>query len=208
MKTKLLLFTVIVLSMICMPGKTAVITILSSGYTFVPDEVTIQPGDTVIFDLGPIHNAVEVSEETWLAGDTTSNGGFRLPLGGGTVTLTEVGTHYYVCQPHASLGMKGIIHVEIPNSLSGNHTIEELQLCAYPNPASDLLELSFNIENAGMIQVNLIDLSGRTISTLIDKEFAAGRYTESIPFGNIEPGHYILFVRTKSGTKAIPVVKL
>ncbi len=207
MKTKLLLFTVITLSTICLPNLQAV-TIVSSGFTFVPDEVTIQPGDTVIFDLGSIHNAVEVSEETWLAGDTTSNGGFRLPLGGGTVILTEVGTHYYVCQPHASLGMKGIIHVEIPNSLSGTHAIEGLQLYVYPNPASDILELSFNIERAGKIRADLIDLSGRTISTLIDKEFAAGRYTESIPLGDIEPGRYILFIRIKSGIKAVPIVKL
>lgn len=50
---------------------------------------------------------------TWsVNGNTPLSGGFTRPFGGGLLTPSTgltVGTHYYVCSPHASSGMKGII---------------------------------------------------------------------------------------------------
>src|SRR5271157_2217277 len=86
-------------------------TITNSGFTFSPSSITINLGDTVEFVLASIHAAREVDQATWNANGTTSNGGFDLQFGGGTVVLTQTGTHYYVCPPHASLGMKGTIMV-------------------------------------------------------------------------------------------------
>ena len=34
--------------------------------TFFPDTLIVYVGDTVTFTMGPSHNAVEVSENTWL----------------------------------------------------------------------------------------------------------------------------------------------
>jgi len=88
------------------------VTVTNDGFSFSPDQITINAGDTVEFVLNGIHNAVEVSETTWNANGTLSNGGFALPLGGGEVTLNEPGTYYYVCQPHVgAFGMKGRIIV-------------------------------------------------------------------------------------------------
>jgi plastocyanin len=88
--------------------------ILSSGMTFVPDSLSIKTGDTVRFVLDPIHNALEVSQSSWLANDNTSNGGFSVPFGGGTVVFPGVGVVYYVCTVHAADGMKGRIFVIQP----------------------------------------------------------------------------------------------
>ena len=38
------------------------VTITNTGFAFSPDNVSINLGDTVIFQLGSIHNAVEVSQ--------------------------------------------------------------------------------------------------------------------------------------------------
>src|ERR1041384_7421235 len=93
----------------------AVDTVKSPGLAFSPDSLRITPGDTVVFAIAAMHNAVEVSQSTWLANDTTPNGGFSLPFGGGTVVLTDTGVHYYVCQVHVSFnGMKGRIFVAPP----------------------------------------------------------------------------------------------
>jgi plastocyanin len=81
-------------------------------FHFVPDTLYVMVGDTVNFDLEPIHNVVEVSQQTWIDGGTTSNGGFQLGFGSGSVVITEEKTYYYVCQPHVTLGMKGIIIAE------------------------------------------------------------------------------------------------
>jgi plastocyanin len=87
-------------------------TIGDAGLAFVPDELTIQVGDTVNFDLTSTHNAVEVSMATWMMDGTSPlSGGFNIPFGGGTYVFTEPGTYYYVCQPHVTAGMKGTITV-------------------------------------------------------------------------------------------------
>jgi plastocyanin len=116
-KTSLLISLVLI---IYMPGFSARHVITNAGTTFSPDSITINILDTVEFTLASFHNAVEVSKDTYLAGDTTSNGGFRLPLGGGKVAFHTLGVHYYVCQPHAAIGMKGIINVV---ATRGTHVI-------------------------------------------------------------------------------------
>ena len=78
--------------------------------TFFPDTLIVYVGDTVTFIMGPSHNAVEVSENTWLNDGTTSNGGFDITYGqtGTFIPLIDQ-TYYYVCQPHVLMGMKAVI---------------------------------------------------------------------------------------------------
>lgn len=89
-------------------------TVTTVGNTFSPSELTISAGDSVTFDLGASHNVVEVSKETYEAqGKTALEGGFSVDFGGNeTVTFDEAGTYYYVCEPHAGMGMVGMITVE------------------------------------------------------------------------------------------------
>lgn len=107
--------TILALFIVLTTGTGTTHTIVSSGFSFSPSNLTINLGDTVVFSLASIHNAVEVSQATWNSNGTTPlPGGFALPLGGGTVVLTSTGTHWYVCQPHALSGMKGRITVDPP----------------------------------------------------------------------------------------------
>lgn len=120
----------------------ATTTITNSGFEFSPDDITIDLGDTVVFQLTSIHNAVEVSEATWNANGNTPLPGFSVPFGGGQVTGLAAGVHYYVCTPHASGGMKGKITVVdftgIDTPLSAQHN-----LSLYPNPTTG----KFTLEN-------------------------------------------------------------
>jgi plastocyanin len=119
-------------------------TITNSGKTFSPATITINVGDSVNFSLGSIHNAVEVSQATWNANGNTALPGFSLPFGGGLVLPANltVGTHYYVCAPHASSGMKGTIIVQ--NTTTG---VMENQLqkdiTVYPNPTNGKFQIAF-----------------------------------------------------------------
>ncbi len=92
--------------------------VISDGFTFQPASITIDSSDTVRFVLDPMHTSREVDSLTWSADDTVSNGGFDLPFGGGEVIPTLPGTYYYVCVPHASVGMKGVIVVKPEGELS------------------------------------------------------------------------------------------
>jgi plastocyanin len=89
-------------------------TVIAVGNTFSPDTLTVNIGDTISFNIGANHNAVEVSNNTWIANGTASNGGFNIPFGGGVFIPTTVQTYYYVCQPHITMGMKGVIIAHNP----------------------------------------------------------------------------------------------
>jgi plastocyanin len=137
------------------------------GFGFSPSNLTIAPGDTVVFNGLSGHSATEVSEENWSANNATSNGGFWLGIGSGTtenkLVLNSDGVYYYICIPHASMGMKGAITVVDPtvsvNDLSKNDDFSILNLgygkysVKYTN--SDLLSI---ISLTGK-QMQSIDLS-------------------------------------------------
>lgn len=162
MKTKILLS--ICLFSISITGFSTKWTIVNSGLTFSPSTLSISSGDSINFSLASVHNALEVSEATWNAnGNTALPGGFALPFGGGIVLPVQltVGTHYYVCEPHASLGMKGTITVlsttGIEDFLSAN------KFSVYPNPTNGLLSIKTEGNSPGS-EYRIINLLGKQVT--------------------------------------------
>jgi len=161
MKTKIFLLTVLLIA-----GTTAFSTtwtVTNSGFTFTPDTIIINVGDSVNFSLESMHNAIEVSEATWMANDNTPlAGGFGLALGGGLVLPVNLtlGVHWYVCSPHASSGMKGVIIVIDATGL--NESLKQEYFSAYPNPASNLLTIKTNMNAIGS-PYYVYDQSGRQV---------------------------------------------
>jgi len=130
-----LFLSILLLVMCATSNQAATHTINSAGLTFSPSTLNITLGDTVVFAIAGIHTALEISEATWnVNGTTPLGGGFALPLGGGTVILTTVGTHWYICQPHGASGMKGTITVNPsgppPNTITINATADQDGLTA------------------------------------------------------------------------------
>ena len=175
-------------------------TIVNAGYTFSPSSLTINAGDTVIFDLGSIHDAMEVSEETWNANGNTPDGGFTVPFGGGTIVLEQLGIHYYVCEPHASLGMKGTIEVVSPTNIEPT-TFAEATFHLYPNPASDFVTLSYTLSRQSMVNIKLVSITGAEIATLLNKRQSAGIKQITLSLDEkLVPGIYFLQLNTAEGT--------
>lgn len=113
-------------------------TVTNSGNSFTPDLITITQGDTVLFQLQGSHNAQEVDVNTYNSNGNSPIIGFQTNFGGGQVTGLTVGTHYYVCSPHASMGMKGrIIVLPPPTIIVPNVWINEMH---YDNSGSDVNE--------------------------------------------------------------------
>ncbi len=97
-------------------GFAGTVTITNSGNTFTPSTLTVDINDDIFFDISSNHNAVEVSQTTYNAnGNTPLPNGFSVPYGGGTIQASTLGAgdHYYVCTPHAGLGMKGTLTITI-----------------------------------------------------------------------------------------------
>lgn len=136
-------------------------TVTNSGNNFSPATLTITFGESVVFNIASIHNVKEVSQSVWNAnGNSPLSGGFQLGFGGGTLTSSQltVGTHYYVCSPHASSGMKGTIIVQnISTGIEENQLQSELIIS--PNPSHGKFNLIISevkfIENSKLIVYNL-----------------------------------------------------
>ncbi len=152
-------------------------TVSSSGYTFSPSSVSIQLGDTISFSLSSIHNAEEVSQSTWSADGTTSDGGFETPYGGGLVVLTHTGTYYYVCATHASLGMKGTITVnsttgvnDSPGQIPSEYSLHQ----NYPNPFNPTTVIGFALPVESRVTMRVYNLVGQVVDVLADGTLGAG----------------------------------
>ena len=89
-------------------------TIQTVGMLFSPDTLNVLVGDTITFNIGDFHNAVEVDSSTYVANGATANGGFSFGEGIFHWVVPQAQTYYYVCQPHAFIGMKGIIIASQP----------------------------------------------------------------------------------------------
>jgi plastocyanin len=149
-------------------------TITNSGNSFSPSTLTITVGDDVTFNLESLHNAVEVSQATWNAnGSSMLAGGFQVGFGGGQVQASQlgVGTHYYVCTPHASQGMKGTIVVQNVTGIGDNKLPPGFSI--YPNPSAVSLTLKANEAETGS-GFYIADLTGRIVgSGILDNEITA-----------------------------------
>ena len=173
----------------------------TASFTFNPASVTINLGDDVNFVLESMHNAVEVSQTTWNAnGNTPLPGGFSVTLGGGSVSSAQLtaGTHWYVCSPHASLGMKGIIIVSTSTGITENQS--QINISVYPNPASNFLIVKANSDLLNLPYF-ITDQAGRQV--------LSGRLNGEVTFIEIsqfEKGIY-LFQSTGLKGRSLKVIK-
>jgi len=158
------------------------ITATINDLVFLPDSITIFAGDSVRFSLASIHDAVEVSEATWLANGNTSNGGFQVPFGGGLVVpaILGVGVHYYVCTPHAASGMKGRIFVTSATGVLDVHIITptDFQLFQnYPNPFNPSTTVAYQLSSSAMVIIAVYNPIGQLVRVLYVGEAPPGRHT-------------------------------
>lgn len=196
MKYFTLLFIFILL--VVAPNFATRYTVTNVGTSFSPSSLTIKAGDTVIFSLSNEHNAVEVSLATYNSNGNTSNGGFSVTYGGGTVIMRNPGTYYYVCQPHAQVGMKGVITVQAAlgiDSPSGNITTLDVQT----NSAARDIRLKYQLQSKTKVTIELVNSSGVCVAILesgykdaglqeetyvMDKPFSSGLYFVILRCGN------------------------
>lgn len=195
---------------ISMYGTAKTWTVLSSGMTFSPETVTINQGDSVKFILDASHNAVEVSESVWDAnGFTAANGGFSIPFSGGTALPAKltVGTHYYVCSPHAAFGMKGTVVVQAASALE--QTDNEIPFMTYPNPVAGELKVQLNLARPTKVELSLYDLQGKMVIQLLPPTPMIGSSTQTFDLsGEMAAGVYLIRMNANGTSSSHKVVVL
>jgi len=193
---KKILFLAIIMASPMGVGFAAKFTITNVGNTFSPDTIYMEAGEDVEFDLEITHNAVEVTKETWDAnGNTPKSGGFSVPFGGGEVVFPTAGTYYYVCEPHAAVGMKGVIIVTAATAIpSVSNDINTFNV--FPNPASDYINVSYTLNASAMVNIRLINVAGVEVADILRETQGPGNYNKTYSLKkDLAPGiYYVSFI--------------
>ena len=190
MKKAILLFGMISFAVAAF---SATVNITNAGFTFSPANVTINLGDDINFQLGGSHNAVEVSKATFESGGNTPlPGGFSVEFGGGTVTADKLtaGTHYYVCSPHASLGMKGTITVLNTTGVAQYEPKDGISV--YPNPSGGNFQL--RISNPRISKEFDVEIFNVVGAKVYSKPELVQQHVFNIEAADLPKGTYILKV--------------
>jgi len=76
------------------------------------------------------------------------------------------------------------------------HTLQYVNnLHIYPNPASSYVNIDFFVEEKNTVQINILDINGRQVLSLINAPLAKGRHSVSLNTSDIKTGIYYVHYR-------------
>jgi hypothetical protein len=191
-------------------------------YTWVDTDPTSQQGENALPDLYgralDLTTMMATADQAIGSGFTTSqdfyfhyasnmalsnSGVYTLPVSNsidrdGSHDMITVFDHYYtsVTFPQTSFNVAIGIN-EQPSAFAA--------VSAYPNPASDLLNVNISMNNAENVTIEMINTIGQTVNTQ-NRQFTAGNNQVQINTANLEAGVYFLNITTgnsKSVTKVV-----
>jgi plastocyanin len=201
MKAKFLL--PLILMFVSLTGFSTTWTITNLGSAFKPALITIAPGDSVLLSITNTHNCVEVSKATWDANANTPLPGFSTPYGGGLLLPVQlaIGTHYYVCTPHAVWGMKGTIIVQ--NVTGNTEVVQKSNVSVYPNPSNGIYHITIN----GLQSVK--DGNIEVFNVVGERVFRTGfsNSTVDVDLSNSSKGIYFMKIFDGQNVNAKRIVK-
>ena len=158
------------------------------GTTFDPPVINMVVGDSIHLVLPQPHTCTQVDEGTWMDNENTPNGGFNFPSGEHTFVLDVPGTYFYVCTPHANMGMKGqfIVSIDMAVPERSTETLPHL----YPDPASQ--QVTFAGVKAGS-SISVYAITGQ----MAMQTTASANSTMDV--SGLDVGTYVVSVKNEQG---------
>ncbi len=182
MRMKKILFTASILFTTFLNAQnTHQLTGFDHGYD--PDVLYMAPGDTVQFTSLGYHSATEIDYIDWVNNVDNHNGGFDVGFGAATTDMWFVintpGTYYYICEPHADMGMKGTIVVDASAQIneidaSGSFNFFALGAGSYKLQYTDSDRYELYNLNGQLIIEDVLDQMNT--ETIIDNHLLDGAY--------------------------------
>jgi hypothetical protein len=103
---------------------------------------------------------------------------------------------------HNKEGLTGDVEMPALESTSGS-----INLSVAPNPVKDNASFIFNIPTAGVVSVEVLDIKGRVVAQLLDKQtMDEGEHRINFDAGHLLPGVYLCRLSTASEVKTVKVV--
>jgi hypothetical protein len=128
-------------------------------------------------------------------------GGFGMPtvvLLGGPGHAKLWGTQNFVTADTTT--MHDLIIAMLTANINENAT-ELTALNVYPNPANDMLNVNFTLANAGEVSIELLDLSGKLITSISKEQMELGAMQKQLNVAEIVSGSYLLNISVNGTTK-------
>jgi hypothetical protein len=75
-----------------------------------------------------------------------------------------------------------------------------LEFHLMPNPASDVLNVSYDLNTTSHVEISVLDLTGRKVMEVINATEGSGRQLHAINLADITSGIYLLNFSTELGT--------
>lgn len=90
-----------------------------------------------------------------------------------------------------------------------NSPVFEKSIAVYPNPFGEYTNVTFNLDKASKAGVEVIDLMGKTVYAINEREFASGQNNIRVASDNLPNGMYILklTIGNQVITRKISVIK-
>lgn len=180
-------------------------TVTAVGFTYSPDTVECIVGDDVLFSLSSLHNAVEVSQATFLANGSTSNGGFTVPFGGGSINMSVAGTYYFACANHSLSGMKGVIIVS--NATSVKEENAAFSVNVFPTKMEDILNIRMELPVAGMPVIKIFNMLGAEVLSAPTQTLNAGAAQMQLNVASLTAGTYFVRIEFAGLVKTMKVIR-
>lgn len=100
----------------------------------------------------------------------------------------------------ADLAVFPVIQTEIIN-INELSFINGLKVSCFPNPASDLLNVDYSLENAAQVQISLINANGQVVRSIGAGNLTSGNHNAQFEISDLATGNY--FVAIQAGSNRI-----
>lgn len=112
----------------------------------------------------------------------------------GTIDVAYIDNFYFYKETSTSIEDG----VEIPEGFSLNQN--------YPNPFNPTTNISFNIPNNGEVKLEVFNIQGQLVATLVDGFRSAGEYSVTFNAANLASGIYTYRLSTENSVKVKSMV--
>ncbi len=172
------------------PRPDGMITLINTGVVPTPSFIAIpqaatSTGQTVDFDASA---TIGASSYAWDFGDGNTGSGALT-----SHTYMANGTFTVVLTVTSSCGITTLTQTVITAGVGVDENVLGRSLMVYPNPASDILKVSFESFGGADATVRVLDLSGKEVARL-DSKNLNGSFNEELNLSRLARGIYLLEV--------------
>lgn len=186
------------------------------------DNLSLETSGIIPVELTAFEAATRGTEVqlTWTTASETNNAGFdversvdgqafsKVGFTPGSGTTTEAQRYRFMDDdvPFANTVQYRLRQVDLDGTFTYSdavsvditpHSFRLLE--STPNPFRTTTRLRYALSESAPVEMNLYDVLGRHVQTLVDAEKGAGRYTVTLDGADLAPGTY--FVRVRTGTQ-------